>query len=142
MHHTTSKAKKLYLPGQKALESNFTKTEKMKTSNKVFLLSTEKSLSLLLYKVIYQVDDGERFIRAFNILRDGKVIQKIYMPEPVRATSDLETDIIITDLILQKLEKSDDPKFAAKRKQYSTKNTVNNQARAQVFNDFITNSDF
>lgn len=114
----------------------------MKTSNKVFLLSTEKSLSLLLYKVIYQVDDGERFIRAFNILRDGKVIQKIYMPEPVRATSDLETDMIITDLILQKLEKSDDPKFAAKRKQYSTKNTVNNQARAKVFNDFITNSDF
>jgi len=110
----------------------------MKTS-KVFLLSTEKSLGLLHYQVIYQVDDGERFIRAFNILMDGKVIRKLHSPQPIKATSDLETDRIVTNLILQKLEKSDDQKFA-KNKTFKTKNTVNKQARTQVFNDFLNNS--
>ncbi|MEA5110258.1 hypothetical protein SDC9_31904 [bioreactor metagenome] len=111
----------------------------MKTS-KVFLLSTEKSLSLLHYQVIYQVEGGERLIRAFNILRDGKVIQKFHSPEPVKVTSDLETEIIITNMILQNLEKSDDLKSAAKNRPFKTKKTVNNQARAQVFKDFLNNS--
>lgn len=108
-------------------------------NNKVFLLSTEKSLGLLHYQVIYQIDKGERFIRAFNILMDGKVIRKLHPPEPIKATSDLETDRIVTNMILQKLEKSDDQKLA-KNKTFKTKNTVNKQARAKAFNDFMKNS--
>ncbi len=43
-------------------------------------------------------------------------------------------------MILQNLEKSDDLKSAAKNRPFKTKKTVNNQARAQVFKDFLNNS--
>lgn len=110
-------------------------------NSKMFMLSAEKSLNLLQFQTIYQFDDGERLIRAFNILKNGKLIRKFYLNELVKTSCEMETEELITNMIIQCIVKPDIKKTAPENKHSKTKSTVNPQARAQATNNFLNNLD-
>lgn len=66
-----------------------------------YLLSSSKlSMSFLKYQLVFSFKDGAKYLRSFNIIRNGKIVRKIYLEKmlPLSMCQNIE-DILVENLI-------------------------------------------
>ena len=105
-----------------------------------FYLMSAKPLSFLKYQAVYQLIDGERFLRSINFLKQGKVITKFRLQEMLLFDDKLDINEIIIQLVFRdhNTEQSSISKSSNKKRPGFGKNVDQNARNKAACNLFTS----
>lgn len=106
-----------------------------------YMISGQKCrMSFLEYQLVFCVKDGVRFIKSFNIIRENKILRKIYLKEmlPVSTCQNPE-EMIVAELFKITRNIGEDIKTNKTSFKKRSKSKVNKSARDKAAGDLFSN---
>ncbi len=102
------------------------------------ILSSIKALAFLSYQTVYCIQDGEKFLKSFHIVHNGKTIRKIYLDKMIPLAQCHNPEHIIIQHIFpeEKAEKTD--KETGCKKKVKVKTKPDSKARQKAASDLFS----
>jgi hypothetical protein len=114
------------------------KAQLVKRNEDYLISSSVKALAFLSYQTVYCIKNGEKFLKSFNIVHNGKTIRKFYLEEmmPLSQCHNPET-IILQHLFPEENAEKTDKKTNSKKKT-NAKAKPDSQARQKAASDLFS----
>ncbi len=102
------------------------------------ILSSIKALAFLSYQTVYYIQDGEKFLKSFHIVHNGKTIRKFYLEEMMPLSQCQNPEPIILQHLFpeEKAEKTD--KETDCKKKVKVKSKTDSKARQKAASDLFS----
>lgn len=103
----------------------------------ILLASAMKPLMFIQYQLVYEIKQGEKYIRSFNLLYNGKILKKVYLDHLIKAEDESEIELITTEMISNVIYVNGNKKSSKSGKTHRKKSPVDQAAREKAAHDIL-----
>lgn len=103
----------------------------------ILLASAIKPLMFIQYQVVYEIKQGEKYVRSFNLLSNGKILKKVYLDHLIKAEDESEIEMITSEMIRNVIYEKGNKKFSKSGKTQRKKSSVDHAARVKAAHDIL-----